>query len=48
MSESLRKKVDDILSSFIENLQDLKTIALANKDKKEVEKINKLLKKIDL
>ena len=44
MSESLQKKVDDILSSFIENLQDLQAVALANNDQKEVEKISKLLK----
>ena len=44
MNESLQKKVDDILSSFIENLQDLQAVALANNDKKELEKISKLLK----
>ena len=44
MNESLQKKIDKIITDYVENLQDLKTIALANKDKKEVEKINKLLK----
>lgn len=44
MNESLQKKVDDILSSFIENLQDLQAVALANNDKKEFEKISKLLR----
>lgn len=48
MRESLQKKIDKIITDYVENLQDLKAIALANKDKKEVEKINKLLKKIDL
>lgn len=48
MNESLQKKIDKIITDYIENLQDLKAIAFANNDKKEVEKISKLLKKIDL
>lgn len=44
MNESLAKKIDKIITDYVENLMDLKTMALANKDKKEVEKINKLLK----
>lgn len=46
MSESLQKKIDKIIIDYVENLQDLKAIALANRDKKEVEKINKLLKNL--
>lgn len=46
MSESLQKKIDKIITDYVENLQDLKAIAFANKDKKEVEKINKLLKNL--
>ena len=46
MNESLQKKVDKIITDYIENLQDLKAIAFANKDKKEIEKINKLLKNL--
>lgn len=48
MSESLSKKIDKIITDYVENLMDLQAVALANNDKKEVEKINKLLKKIDL
>ena len=46
MSESLQKKIDKIITDYIENLQDLQAVALANSDKKEVEKINKLLKNL--
>ena len=35
MSESLQKKVDKIITDYIENLQDLQAVALANNDKKE-------------
>ena len=45
MSESLSKKIDKIIADYVENLQDLQAVALANNDKKEVEKISKLLKK---
>ena len=44
MSESLQKKVDKIITDYVENLQDLQAVALANNDKKEFEKISKLLK----
>ena len=44
MSESLQKKVDKIITDYIENLQDLQAVALANNDKKEFEKISKLLR----
>lgn len=46
MSESLQKKIDKIITDYVENLQDLKAIAFANKDKKEIEKISKLLKNL--
>lgn len=46
MSESLQKKVDKIITDYVENLQDLQAVALANNDKKEVEKISKLLKNL--
>ena len=46
MNESLQKKVDKIIIDYIENLQDLQAVALANNDKKEVEKISKLLKNL--
>lgn len=44
MNESLKKKVDKIITDYIENLMDLQAVALANNDKKEFEKISKLLK----
>ena len=44
MSESLSKKIDKIITDYVENLQDLQAVALANNDKKEFEKISKLLK----
>ena len=44
MNESLQKKVDKIITDYVENLQDLQAVALANNDKKEFEKISKLLK----
>lgn len=46
MSESLQKKIDKIITDYVENLQDLKAIAFANKDKKKIEKISKLLKNL--
>lgn len=46
MSESLQKKIDKIITDYIENLQDLQAVALANNDKKEFEKISKLLKNL--
>ena len=44
MSELLQKKVDKIIIDYVENLQDLQAVALANNDKKEFEKISKLLR----
>lgn len=44
MNESLQKKIDKIITDYVENLQDLQAVALANNDKKEFEKISKLLK----
>lgn len=44
MNESLQKKIDKIITDYIENLMDLQAVALANNDKKELEKISKLLK----
>lgn len=46
MSESLKKKVDQIITDYVENLMDLRAIAFANKDKKEIKKISKLLKNL--
>ena len=46
MSESLQKKIDKIITDYVENLMDLQAVALANNDKKEAEKINKLLKNL--
>lgn len=46
MSESLQKKIDKIITDYVENLQDLEAIAFANNDKKEIEKISKLLKNL--
>lgn len=46
MSELLQKKVDKIITDYVENLMDLQAVALANNDKKEVKKINKLLKNL--
>ena len=46
MNESLQKKVDKIITDYVENLMDLRAIAFANKDKKEIEKISKLLKNL--
>ena len=46
MSESLQKKIDKIITDYVENLMDLQAVALANNDKKEVEKISKLLKNL--
>lgn len=44
MSESLSKKIDKIITDYVENLMDLQAVALANNDKKEFEKISKLLR----
>ena len=44
MSESLQKKIDKIITDYVENLMDLQAVALANNDKKEFEKISKLLR----
>ena len=44
MNESLQKKIDKIITDYVETLQDLQAVALANNDKKEFEKISKLLK----
>lgn len=46
MSESLQKKIDKIIADYVENLQDLQAVALANNKKKEVEKISELLKNL--
>lgn len=46
MSELLSKKIDKIITDYVENLQDLQAVALANNDKKEFEKISKLLKNL--
>ena len=46
MNESLQKKIDKIITDYIENLMDLQAVALANNDKKEFEKISKLLKNL--
>lgn len=46
MGESLQKKIDKIIIDYIENLQDLQAVALANNDQKEFEKISKLLKNL--
>lgn len=46
MGESLQKKIDKIIADYVENLKDLRAIAFANKDKKEIEKISKLLKNL--
>lgn len=46
MSESLQKKIDKIITDYVDNLMDLQAVALANNDKKEVKKISKLLKNL--
>lgn len=46
MSESLQKKIDKIITDYVENLQDLQAVALANNDRKEFKKISKLLKNL--
>lgn len=46
MSESLSKKIDKIITDYVENLMDLQAVALANNDQEEIKKISKLLKNL--
>jgi len=46
MNESLQKKIDKIITDYVENLMDLQAVALANNDQKEFEKISKFLKNL--
>ena len=48
MSESLSKKIDKIITDYVENLMDLQAVAMANGNRTEAKNIENLLKKIDL